>query len=249
MSDTATHRISLYAMDEDGNRAEEIEVINTATGEVLDTEELSNFSSGTYLTWDVSGSVTFKVTRTAGSNAVISGLFFDPVSPTSAAFVRSDTTTQGAWQGAYGASGYDITGDASANNPSFPTYVSSVSLTGATTHVYSSSTADPRALQQAASGATSRVAAVWYGAPSFSITVNMSDTATHQVALYAMDEDGGRAEQIQVLDAVTGQVLDTEQVSNFSSGVYLVWNVSGSVTFRVTTTAGPNAVLSGLFLD
>jgi hypothetical protein len=198
--------------------------------------------------WDVSGSVTFKVTCTAGYNAVLSGLFFDPVAA-SAAFVQADTTTQGAWKGVYGASGYDIAGDTSADNPSLPAYVASVSLTGASTYIYESSTSDPRALQQSAPGATSRVAAVWYAAPSFTITVNMADSAVHQVALYAMDEDSNRSEQIDVIDSSTGQVLDTRQLSSFSSGVYLVWNVSGSVTFRITRTAGSNAVINGLFLD
>jgi uncharacterized delta-60 repeat protein len=246
MADAAIHRVSLYAMDEDSNRAEQIEVIDPATGQVLDTRSIANFSSGIYLTWDVSGSVTFKVTSTAGVNAVISGLFFDPVAA-SAAFVKTDSTTQGAWKGSYGASGYDIAGDNSASNPSLPSFVSSVSLSGDSTYVYQSSTSDPRALQQ--SGVTSRIAAVWYAAPSFTINVNMADAAVHQVALYAMDEDSDRSEQIEVIDTASGTVLDTRSIANFDNGVYLAWNVSGRVTFKVTATAGPNAVISGLFLD
>jgi hypothetical protein len=246
MADAAVHRVSLYAMDEDSNRSEQLEVIDPATGQVLDTRSIANFDSGVYLAWDVLGGVTFRVTRTAGSNAVISGLFFDPVSAT-AAFVKADPTTQGAWKGSYGASGYDIAGDNSAGNPSLPAYVTSVSLTGTSTYTYQSSTSDPRALQQA--GATSRIAAVWYAAPSFTITVNMADSAIHRVALYAMDEDSNRSERIDVIDPATGQVLDTRQLTDFASGSYLVWNVSGSVTFKVTSTAGVNAVISGLFFD
>jgi uncharacterized delta-60 repeat protein len=252
MADTAVHRVSLYAMDEDSNRSEQIDVINPANGQVLDTRQISDFASGVYLTWDVSGSVTFRVTRTAGSNAVISGLFLDsntPVTPATAAFVKTDTTTQGAWKGTYGNAGYDIAGDTSDGNPSLPAYVSSVSLSGNSSYTYQASTSDPRALQQSASGASSRVAAVWYAAPSFTITVNMADTAVHRVSLYAMDEDSNRAEQIEVIDAATGQVLDTRQISDFASGIYLTWDVSGSVTFRVTRTAGVNAVISGLFFD
>lgn len=47
----------------------------------------------------------------------------------------------------------------------------------------------------------------------------------------------------------SGQVVDSRTVSSFGGGQYLVWNVSGNVTFRITTLAGPDAVLSGLFSD
>jgi len=69
------------------------------------------------------------VTRTAGSNAVVSGLFFDSVSGTastsapmptstpapyagaSASFVAQDVTTHGNWKGVYGAQGYWLDAD------------------------------------------------------------------------------------------------------------------------------------------
>src|SRR5207253_9419765 len=35
--------------------------------------------------------------------------------------------------------------------------------------------------------------------------------------------------------------------SGVSGGQYLVWNLAGRVTIRVTLTAGPNALLSGIF--
>jgi hypothetical protein len=43
-----------------------------------------------------------------------------------------------------------------------------------------------------------------------------------------------------------GPVLDTRTPSSFTGGQYLVWTVSGTVTFRLTHLAGINAVLSGL---
>jgi hypothetical protein len=42
-------------------------------------------------------------------------------------------------------------------------------------------------------------------------------------------------------------VLASSSVSAFTSGQYLVWNLSGHVTLRVTKTAGTNAVVSGVF--
>ena len=38
-------------------------------------------------------------------------------------------------------------------------------------------------------------------------------------------------------------------MSNFASGEYLVWTISGNVLITITRTAGVNAVLSGLFFD
>ena len=68
--------------------------------------------------------------------------------------------------------------------------------------------------------------------------------------MYAVDWSNiGRSEQIQITSAVTGAVLDTETLSNFYSGVYLQWKLSGSVVITVKTLAGADSVLSGIFFD
>jgi hypothetical protein len=54
---------------------------------------------------------------------------------------------------------------------------------------------------------------------------------------------------VDVFDAASGVRYDTRTVSAFGGGVYLVFNVSGHVRFQFTSLAGPNAVLSGLFLS
>src|SRR4029450_5167569 len=56
-----------------------------------------------------------------------------------------------------------------------------------------------------------------------------------------------RTQQFDLLDGSTGALLDTRTLSSFSSGQYLVWNVLGHVVVRVTSLAGPNAVVSGVF--
>ena len=79
--------------------------------------------------------------------------------------------------------------------------------------------------------------------------MNLTDGQVHPVSLYAVDWDStGRSEQIQVLDGSSGAVLNTQTISNFSGGEYLTWNVSGNVEFKVTSLAGANAVVSGLFI-
>jgi hypothetical protein len=45
-----------------------------------------------------------------------------------------------------------------------------------------------------------------------------------------------------------GNVLNTQTLTtSFNKGVYLVWNVTGHVTFRITSTGGYNGVVNGVF--
>ena len=76
--------------------------------------------------------------------------------------------------------------------------------------------------------------------------MNLADGQTHDLELYFLDWDNkGRGEQVQISDAGTGTVLDTETISSFASGVYLDWKVSGNLVITITRQAGPNAVLNG----
>ena len=58
-----------------------------------------------------------------------------------------------------------------------------------------------------------------------------------------------RFNQFQIIDVGSGTVLDTETLSSFSGGVYQKWAISGHVQIQVTSLAGGNAVVSGLFID
>ena len=97
---------------------------------------------------------------------------------------------------------------------------------------------------------TDRVAAAWYGYGSaVTMDVNLTDGLTHQLALYVVDWDSrGRAETIEIRDAATNALLDSQTVSGFVGGQYWKWTVRGHVTIRFTALAS-NAVVSGLFLD
>ena len=67
-------------VDWDGamTRAERIDVVDAATGAVLDSRAVSGFSGGKYLVWTVKGHVRIQVVRTGGANAVVSAVFFGP---------------------------------------------------------------------------------------------------------------------------------------------------------------------------
>ena len=189
---------------------------------------------------------------------VANGIASDPVNftqaSTAAVFVGSDAGTQGNWKGVYGADGYDLSQDTSANNPSLPAYAQ-VRLSGNGNYVWAASTTDPRALLKAAPNTTDRLAACWYSTSgpggSFAVDVNLTDGQTHQVSLYCLDWDGrGRSDAITIQDAVTGATLDTRTFSSLRGGLYLTWSLKGHVVLHVTcanTTSNFNAVLSALF--
>jgi hypothetical protein len=175
--------------------------------------------------------------------ALLAGACFIPSAHASgqASFAGLDTTTQGNWRGIYGADGYSIESDFQ----SIPLYASFAVQNGLN-YVWDPYPSETRDLQRASTSA--RIAATWYSTQSFSFNINFTDGNTHEFALYALDWDSqGRSETIQISDANTGAALDARTISNFSNGVYLVWNLAGHVTISVTVAAGPNGVISGAF--
>jgi len=77
-TDTAVHKVSLYLVDYDRDgRAQTIDLLDAATGALLDRRAVSNFSNGVYLSWNVTGAIVVRLRVDAGSNAVYSGLFLD----------------------------------------------------------------------------------------------------------------------------------------------------------------------------
>ena len=106
-----------------------------------------------------------------------------------------------------------------------------------------------QALEVPPSGST-RIAATWYSAGSFTVDVDVTDSQSYNLELYVLDYDTTtRAEQIQFTNATTGAVLSTQTVSSFSGGAYMNYTISGNVLITITKTAGANAVLSGLFFS
>lgn len=246
-NDGLAHQLALYLVDfDDLGRVETVQLSDTVSGKVLDSRTISHFQGGEYLVYNVSGDVTITFINDGPVDAVLSGLFIDPATtPTSTAtFVKIDATTQGTYTGVYGRDGYNIFNVLNQGSTygalSFPSDIQS--------YVWNSSTSEPRALQEF-SGSADRAAACYYSNnPSFSFNVNLTDEKTHQVAIYFMDYDNqNRAETIQISDALTGPVLDTESIANFTQGKYLVWNMSGDVNIRISNSGGLNEVASGIF--
>jgi hypothetical protein len=243
--DGNTHSLAVYLVDWDTNnmRNQKVEILD-ASHNVLDSRTVTGFTAGQYLVWNVRGYVKLRFTNIK-TNAVVSGLFFGPamtppVLTGTASFAGTDAATKGSWKNVYGSEGYAIMGDAA----SYPTYVT-VTTSGTNGWIWNAAPSDTRALQRANTG---RVAACWYNSGSFSVSLNFADQTSRQVAIYMVDWDTTRRTQkIEILDA-NGNLLDTRTVTAFNGGQYLIWNMSGRVTIRLTNTnPAANAVLSGLF--
>lgn len=80
-TDSSVHQIAFYVIDWDPiGRAETIRPYDGVTGLPLASAQNiaanAAFRNGEYSVWNVSGHVTFQITKTAAQNAVISGIFF-----------------------------------------------------------------------------------------------------------------------------------------------------------------------------
>lgn len=245
LTDGASHTVALYMLNFDyQSRAQTVQVTDANTGAVLSTRSVTNFTGGQWLVWTITGDVKITITNAGGLNPVASGIFFglpSTVSGAAAAYVKTDTTTGGNWQGVYGADGYSIFDDAT----SLPSYAT-LTTTGASQYIWTQPT-DSRALFAGPTG-SARIAACDYAATSFTFNLNLTDGQTHELALYTVNYDNqNRAQSVQITNAATGGVLDTRSVSNFGGGEWLVWNITGNVKITIANAGGVNAVASGLF--
>ena len=199
--------------------------------------------------------ITARVVDTSGASATSSPVAIT-IEATSAAvsFVQSNTNGQGNWLGVYGRLGYLVTGD-STNLPSYLTSSVETQISS-----WLSNNTDPRALQS--DNGTSRVAAAWHDGTNVLLDLEFLDTTFHRVTLYFMDWDGVLGggsgdgddevigtESVDVLDRISGAVLDHEVLPAFTNGVYEAWDIKGHVQFRIARSNGLPAIASGLFLD
>jgi YD repeat-containing protein len=339
LTDGQTHQVALYLLDwQHAGLSETVQVFDAASGQLLNTQSVSNFNTGLWLVWMLSGHVTIQITGVGGSSCVASGLYFDtppvtrPAAPSgltatstpsgvllqwaanteanlagynvyrrldtsgpftllnsallrspsyddttapqgqvayyrvvaintigqgstassvastpssiSSSFARlvaTDTTTQGSWQNVYGSDGYSLLDEYN----SLPSYVTA-DANGSQGYVWLWGTTDSRAVQIPAQG--TRIASSAYATSAFTVDLDLIDGQTHQVALYLLDWDTSnlRTEFVQISDAATGTVLDTRSVSDFSNGVWLVWELQGHVDITIRSTNSYSAVASAI---
>ncbi len=199
---------------------------------------------GTYFTGSIDDVRIYNRALSSSEVLSLSNIVAPNPPSASALFVKSDTVTQGNWKGKFGQDGFFI-----ANDSTNPASYASVNFSGSSLYTWAASTTDSRALFKGAS-TSDRIASTFYASAGFTIDVNLTDGQPHQIALYLLDWDlGQRTETISVVRAGSGALLDSRSVSNFTNGQYLVWNLSGHVLINAIYTAGPNAVVNGVFLQ
>ena len=251
-TDGQAHQTSLYLLDPDRqHRVETVSVIDPVTGRTIDAETVSNFSKGQYLTWDLRGSIDLVIDGSTGGDhggAAYSGLFFDAQPAAPITYQGTDATTTGAnWRNTYGSQGSFIAGD--NNTGTVPAYVSGFDITGGTPTVLANATLNVHGLQKTYD-LRHNIESYYSTTTSMDVDADLTDGLAHTVTLYLADYGNKRrAERVQVIDVTTGAVLVTQDVSNFSKGQFVSFRVSGDVDFHISGTAGPNAVLSGVFFD
>jgi hypothetical protein len=166
----------------------------------------------------------------------------DPVPVSNAAkFIGTDAMHYGHFYDAYGADGYKLAGV--PYDAALPSYAKVA--VDANDWTWAEQTPDPR-------GLAGRMK-TWYSKQPgnfFTLDISLTDGKEHEVSLYAVDFDRqGRKQRVDVLDADTQAVLDTQGMSDFGDGRFLSWSVTGHVVIRVAWVDGPNSVASGLFFS
>lgn len=79
LMDGKPRQVALYFLDWDTTaRQSQVTVSDLSSGLLLDSRPVQDFNPGKYLVWNIRGSVRFTITRRQ-VNAVVSGVFLDPV--------------------------------------------------------------------------------------------------------------------------------------------------------------------------
>jgi hypothetical protein len=122
-----------------------------------------------------------------------------------------------------------------------------------------SNPAAPWAPQVAWQAATdTREISMWYACGGGTFWLEFSYAGTHNFEIYVVDDQNSgsslRSEDIQVLDGVTNAVLyDSGSFTNFTSGVYYRWTISGHVKVKVIDTSNSGnwfgACVNAAFFD
>jgi hypothetical protein len=238
------HQLAIYCVDWEHNGRGQIAEI-WQSGVLLSSESLTNFQQGAYLVWEVTGPVTVRLCKVSGINAVISGIFIDPPAapapPSNATFVGVDDATQGDWQNVYGAKGFQVIADWNA----LPADVT-IQPSGHFEHIWEYDSTNKPALQKFSS--PSRIAACWYSSDTITLDVNAGEP--RNLTLYFLDWDNaGRAQTLTISDPNTGDIVDQRMITNFITGRYVTWQIRAPLRIEISRQAGPNAVVSGIFID
>ena len=256
-----TYDLELYFLDYDARgRSETVTLTNANTSATLNTQTVSSFASGKYLTWAISGNVLITITTLTGASCerghqrfVLRSRRHGPAAaPASSSFCNGELRRYGHVDAGQLDQRLRQPGIQRAWQHGGQSHLCDRHAVGSDAlYLCDSGTLGHEALEVPPSGST-RVAAVWYSGSSFTIDVNVASGHTYDLELYFLDYDArGRSEKVTLTDDKTSALLNTQTVSSFANGEYLSWAISGNVLITITTLTGASAsaVVSGLFFD
>jgi hypothetical protein len=164
---------------------------------------------------------------------------------TAARFLGADDTTQGSWKGKYGTDGYEL----EVKESKLPAYAKLEWQSGGL-WTWSKATESKSALEYFSDPPKpdARVAAARFGDPLV-FQLDAGNTP-HRLSIYHLDYDQkSRRQSVEITEALTGELLDRREIGDFAEGRYQSWQISGKVRVSIRKIAGPNANISGIFLD
>ncbi|PYJ08392.1 MAG: hypothetical protein DME25_01655, partial [Verrucomicrobia bacterium] len=241
LSDGQNHQAGFYFWDwNNGGRTQMVEVLEAATGNLLDRRTIGSFTNGQWWAWQIAGHVQFRFTRLSGGDCVANALTLGGGG--AAVFVSEDQFTQGNWKLYYGKDG----GAYIAGDALYDARYATVAFNYDAVTRRDPASPELRALQRY--GTTDRLLANWGGSTLVQFNLNLKDNAWHQLALYCVDDDRlGRKQMVTLVDPGNNAVLDSRLLTDFEEGKYLVWNIRGAVKLRVQRWGAGTATASGVF--
>jgi hypothetical protein len=166
-----------------------------------------------------------------------------PLPPPTAKFLGVDTDSQGKWRQRYGSLAY-LLAKGPTSKPDWFSCIPSM----ATMKTWAEHSDDVRAPERPDSG--DGLASCWYHASEWWHNLDIQNGLPYRVSLYLLDwERAGRSQTVEVRDGKSQAVLDTREVPHFAEGVYLLYEMSGPLKVYCRKKAGPDSVVSGVFLD
>jgi len=160
---------------------------------------------------------------------------------TAVTLIGNDTSTQGDWRPRYG-----TTGSMMFDGPQkIPAYAE-IDLRANQIWMWTESTTEKRALNSYNSYGT-RLATAWFAPQDVIADVTLYTNQLQQVALYFLDWDGGRTQDVIVTDA-TGRTLSQTRLEHFEGGQYLVFAAKGSFRISARHVAGYNSIINAVFI-
>jgi hypothetical protein len=172
-----------------------------------------------------------------------------PLEKAAARFVAKDLRTGGLWQGKIGRTASWMPGVREGEAQSG--FSMRISKGRGRDWTYSSHE-DARVLRDSSEPvpAAAGRATCWFGQDQTEIRIDPPGKGSYRLTVYLLDYDrAGRAGKISVSNG--DKVLDEKVISveDAQGGVYISWDVSGPITIRSVKEAGPDALISGVFID